>query len=653
MHVKDAIGKAANELDRFDSLPVQMAGIEGEAEFFAAIECIENDFGGVDVEGDLAGVDFEGEADSAVASGIEYRMPLFGELFHGVGDEFGAWGRVACDVAPDGRAGESADDTGTEFFSQLERGDHFLRGPLVNSGLVAVAPNIVRRERLMAFIDRIGNTLADFVISDDGQLQVVPGEEFQLVRDGVFVAEGSLDLEMIAPAAEFHAVITPFVGLHGQCFEGQVGPGACKEQDLSWHRTASRRKKAWFLSSDSKCIMTSLETEDSSGTITELMDTTPAILGGPPAFPEGPPPWPVTTPEIRDALNRALDNGTWGAYHGPHLPEIEKQLAQQFQVATAVTVASGTLAVEIALRSVGVSAGDEVIMSAYDYESNFLTVHAMGAKPVLVDVSPENWNLSPEGLDLAISAKTKAMLVSHLHGGLVPMKRVREFASAHRLPIVEDAAQCPGASLDGKPIGGFGTVGVLSFGGSKLLSSGRGGALLFTDEAVAQRARLLLKRGQQHWATMSELQAIVLLPQLERLLESTLKRQRAVERLTKNPLPGLKLFANEGGSQAAYYKVGFQYDANAFGLSRELFVKALRAEGIAFDAGFKALHVGRSPSRYRSSGSLVEAERASEACVKLHHPVLLSGNEAVDLIARRIETIYGNANEILAAFPPS
>ena len=91
---------------------------------------------------------------------------------------------------------------------------------------------------------------------------------------------------------------------------------------------------------------------------------------------------------------------------------------------------------------------------------------------------------------------------------------------------------------------------------------------------------------------------------------------------------------------SALYKLGFQYDPTSFGLARELFVKALRAEGVAFDAGFKALHAGRSPSRFRAAGELTHATDAHERCVMLHHPVLSGATADVQQVAEAIAKVY-------------
>jgi len=373
----------------------------------------------------------------------------------------------------------------------------------------------------------------------------------------------------------------------------------------------------------------------------------PALLGGAAVRPEGPPAWPFQDDEVQGAVSAAMLAGAWGQYHGEHVCELERELAAAHGVPHAITCASGTLAVEVALRALRVVAGDEVVMAAYDYESNFLTVHALGAKPVLVDVHPENWQLDPTRLEAAFTPQTKAVICSHLHGGVVDMRTVMNVCRRHNIGVVEDAAQAPGATVQGRLAGTWGDVGTLSFGGSKLLTAGRGGALLFADSLLHQRARNWLHRGLQAWAPLSELQAVVLRPQLRKLRQANNHRSENVRRLfaALAGIPGLRCFAEPSsvvGSTAnvpAFYKLGFQYAA-AFGLSRELFVRAMRAEGIAFDAGFKALHVGRSPSRFRAAGELVSASAAHAGCVMLHHPVLALSQPDIQQVADAVAKVY-------------
>src|SRR5262249_30367040 len=201
--------------------------------------------------------------------------------------------------------------------------------------------------------------------------------------------------------------------------------------------------------------------------------------------------------------------------------------------------------VDVALPAGQVEPGDEVVLAAYDYSGNFLSVHAVGARPVLADVAPHNWNLVPEAVAAALGPATRAVIASHLHGGLVPMRELMALAAAHGVRVIEDAAQAPGATVQGRPAGSLGDVGILSLGGSKLLTAGRGGALLTGHADVYQRLRLRQNRGNLVWP-LAELQAAVLLPQLAKLDERNALRTHNVRLLSERlgEVHGLKLFAN-------------------------------------------------------------------------------------------------------------
>ena len=371
----------------------------------------------------------------------------------------------------------------------------------------------------------------------------------------------------------------------------------------------------------------------------------PALLGGRPVRPEGPPDWPLPDAAVTEAVTNSLRDGSWGKYSGGHVERLEQRLANDHGCAHALTCGSGTFAVELALRALKVGPGDEVVLAAYDYGGNFLCVHAVGALPVLVDVAPHNGNVDPTLLAGACGAATKAVIVSHLHGGLVPMAELMAEAQRRGIAVIEDAAQTPGALVQGRRAGTWGDVGVLSFGGSKLLTAGRGGAILTNRAEVLQRARIAQHRGNVV-CPLSELQSAALLPQLEQLDERNSRRRSAVVRLTEwlRDVPGLTPFRNLVDGAACYYKVGFHFDETAFGLSRARFVAAMRAEGIAFDEGFRALHIGRSPSRFRA-GTLPEAERAHREIVVLHHPVLLN-DAGVEQVAQAVQKILANVGRL-------
>lgn len=363
-----------------------------------------------------------------------------------------------------------------------------------------------------------------------------------------------------------------------------------------------------------------------------------ALLGGTPIRPEGPPAWPMPDEDIDRTIQEAIRDGSWGTYHGPHCPRLETALRDFFGVENVLLCGSGTFAVELALRALKIGPGDEVIMAAYDYPGNFLNIHAVGAVPALVDVEPDNWNLALENLAQALGLKTRAVIVSHLHGGMVPMPELMSFAREHHLSVIEDAAQAPGAVIGAQKAGTWGDVSIMSFGGSKLLSAGRGGALLTAKTELWQRAKTWQQRGNL-LCPLSELQAAVLLPQIAKLQSRNARRLANVKLLFQllHDVPGLIPLRNRFEDQTpAYYKVGFQYDAEKFGLSRGRFTEAMRAEGIALDEGFAAVHVGRSPRRFRQAGPLTNAQHAGEGMVVLHHPVLLGTEDDIAQVAASV-----------------
>jgi dTDP-4-amino-4,6-dideoxygalactose transaminase len=229
------------------------------------------------------------------------------------------------------------------------------------------------------------------------------------------------------------------------------------------------------------------------------------------------------------------------------------------------------------------------------------------------------------------------------------MRRLMELAREKGLLVLEDAAQATGASIAGRRAGTWGDAGVLSFGGSKLLSAGRGGALLTSDAGVAQRARNHLLRAGNIVCPMSELQAALVLPQLKKLDERNDVRWQHVKLLCEAlaEVPGVRPFVDSNEEELpAFYKLGFQFDEAAFGLPRVKLVAALRAEGYAVDEGFAAAHVARSPKRFRQGAALTEGARAHAGCVQLHHAILLEPTVWVRDLTEAWRRIWGHAEVI-------
>ncbi len=177
-----------------------------------------------------------------------------------------------------------------------------------------------------------------------------------------------------------------------------------------------------------------------------------------------------------------LANGSWRAYDGIHSERLSSWLSQSLGVEHVRLCCSGTLAVELALRGLKIRSDDEVILSSYDFPGNFRSIEDLGAQIVLCEPSKDGgWVLDVNSLEKVVSPKCKGLIVSHLHGQLAPMKEIMEWARSHGIRVVEDACQAHGAMVDGKPAGSWGDAGVFSYGGSKLVSAGRGGAVVTND----------------------------------------------------------------------------------------------------------------------------------------------------------------------------
>jgi len=348
----------------------------------------------------------------------------------------------------------------------------------------------------------------------------------------------------------------------------------------------------------------------------------------------GPWPWPIEDAAVRFVMEGMIADGSWGRYHGPHCDALRNALAEYHAVEHVHLCSSGTSAVELALRASNVCRGDEVILAAYDYKANFANVLALEARPVLVDTLVGRPVLDPDRLMSALTPSTRAIICSHLHGCMAPIKEIAEFANEHNLTLIEDACQVPGARIDGRRAGSIGHVGVLSFGGSKLLTAGRGGAVLTHDAQLAQRIRLYTQRGNDAYP-LSEMQAAVLLPQIQMLDQRNERRQQSVELLLRHMSPKAEIDVIRDGhsnAEATYYKLAFLM-ADKDPRARDRFLQHMRGFAIPLDNGFPGLHMIHAKTRFRAVGDLPNATAMHNQLLTLHHPVLLGCEDDIRRIA--------------------
>ena len=366
-----------------------------------------------------------------------------------------------------------------------------------------------------------------------------------------------------------------------------------------------------------------------------------AIQGGKPAFSEGPPEWPIADDAIRKSVDDALQSGQWGVYEGELTSQLHQSLQTELQLNHSLLCSSGTIGVELGLRGVGVKPGDEVVLSAYDFPGNFRSIEAVGATPVLVDVVGNGWVMDHEHVAAALSEKTSAIVVSHLHGQSAGVEAIAKVAGPRGVKIVKDVCQSPGGRRGEVMLGVTGDVATFSFGGSKLLSAGRGGAILSNDEATIQRAKIFAHRGNDAFP-FSQIQAALLLPQLKKLRGRNQQRHQVALKVADavNRLSGLSSLIPSiaEDSIGAYYKLPILIQEGS-PFDRAKYLSAIQAEGVAMDIGFRGF-AKRSTRRCRHVGSLSNAVLAAENTMLLHHPILMCDDDHIQRLINAIQRCH-------------
>ena len=193
------------------------------------------------------------------------------------------------------------------------------------------------------------------------------------------------------------------------------------------------------------------------------------------------------------AIARVIDRGRLAL--GPEVNAFEEEFARWLAVDAAVATNSGTSALITALRAVGVRPGDEVIVPALTFVATANAVLNCGARPVLVDVLPDSWNLDPLAAAEAIGKNTRAIIAVHLFGLAAPMSELIALAEKANVALVEDACEAIGSTYGSRFVGGLSDVGVFGFYPNKLLTTGEGGMVVSTDSNVVETARAISNQG--------------------------------------------------------------------------------------------------------------------------------------------------------------
>lgn len=284
-------------------------------------------------------------------------------------------------------------------------------------------------------------------------------------------------------------------------------------------------------------------------------------------------------------------------YGGPVVREMEDGFKEYFKVEHAVSLNSGTSALHAAVFAASVQPGDEVIVPPYTMSATASAILMENAIPVFADIEESSFCIDPRSIEENISDRTRAIIVVHLFGVPADMDPIMELAEEYDLVVIEDAAQAPGATYKGRYCGTIGDIGVLSLNKHKVIQCGEGGIFLTDNDEFALKAQLIRNHGEVvsdeidvlgYNYRLTELQAAVAIAQLPKLERLNQHRIRLADYLTEKlqRFDCIKTPSIAKEDRAVYYLYPMLFSEEKAGISRDLFAKAIRAEGLPIEAGY-------------------------------------------------------------------
>lgn len=415
-----------------------------------------------------------------------------------------------------------------------------------------------------------------------------------------------------------------------------------------------------------------------------------AITGGKPVRPKPFAPWPAYTQDEVRALRAVLASRNWGGYPFPNhfAGSFAQRLARFHGAKYGVAVASGTVAIETALKAVGIRPGDEVIVPAYTWEGTVGPILLLNAVPVFVDIDPDTYCIDVKQIERALTPRTRAILPVHLAMRFADMDEIARIARQHHVLVIEDCAHAHGGKWRSKGAGAIGDMGCFSFQSSKLMTAGEGGAVITSNLEYYERAQSYVNCGRASVTDrfrhrligfnyrLTEFQAAILEPQLRRLPRQGKVRRANMEHFAKRigGTPGLGFLKPDPRQKVvAAYQYVFKYLSEHFdGVPRAAFLGALEMEGIPCDGlfyepvyrsalfpvnanDFPALSWGRQrPLDLRNENRCPVSERAAyEESVWLPHHIFLGSRKDTDDIADAVLKVCEHIAELRGLHHPA
>ena len=395
--------------------------------------------------------------------------------------------------------------------------------------------------------------------------------------------------------------------------------------------------------------------------------STLAIHGGTPVQKKTVPHWPVIQKRDEEALLRAYDSADWGI-HGEENQRFCRDFAAYSDAKHCLTVANGTVSLELLLRALNIGRGDEVILPPYTFIATVSSLLFAGVTPVFADLSPDTMLLDPDAVEKVITPRTKAVVPVFVGGRPVDPERYEALCQKHGLYLILDAAQAVGTQFNHKGLGAYGTVASISCQNSKNLTCGEGGILLTNDDALYEKLREMIDGGRSAdgrirslslASGMSEFQAAVLNSQLPSLDEQIEKRMASAELLDRllSPLPFVKtLKKDEHITRNSLHLYLLQIREEMLkGVPVATFLKAVRQEGAPLNPGYAPLYdfpclsgdyARRCMGRELPKADTPVAERLRTEGCWFYHADLLRSPEEVSLFADALQKVYENLDSL-------
>jgi perosamine synthetase len=317
---------------------------------------------------------------------------------------------------------------------------------------------------------------------------------------------------------------------------------------------------------------------------------------------------PLSAPDIHEADIDAVTNvlRTSRLSMGPRLDEFERALADYVGASYAVAVNSGTSALHLCVRALGIGEGDEVIVPSFAFIAVANAIRYERAIPVFVDIDPETMNLDPDRIEAAITPRTRAILVVHTFGCPAELSQIRRIAHRNGLSVIEDSCEAMGAEYDGRKVGVQGEVGVFGFYPNKQITTGEGGMIVTQNPRIAKSARTLRNQGRgdsEEWLQhielgynyrISEMNCALGIQQMKRI-ETVLERRESIAREYDSRLkghPALKLpLLNVSRRRLSWFvyvvRLGFQFGQP----ERDWIVREMALRGIGCGRYFAPIHL--------------------------------------------------------------